>query len=78
FFVLTYHDGHIIYDSEHEFMNIEAELSGLPMKSVDDIKAYIQGDVPKVMGEDYVANITEARNDLKVVYNDNVDATTSK
>ncbi len=43
-------------------MNIEAELTGLPMKRVDDIKAYIQGDVPKVMGVDYVANITEAEN----------------
>ncbi|HFQ1332372.1 TPA: Cof-type HAD-IIB family hydrolase [Staphylococcus aureus] len=78
FFVLTYHDGQIIYDSEHEYMNIEAELTGLPMKRVDDIKAYIQGDVPKVMGVDYVANITEARIDLNGVFNDNVDATTSK
>ncbi len=59
-------------------MNIEAELTGLPMKRVDDIKAYIQGDVPKVMGVDYVANITEARIDLNGVFNDNVDATTSK
>ena len=47
------------------------------MKRVDDIKAYIQGDVPKVMGVDYVANITEARIDLNGVFNDNVDATTS-
>lgn len=59
-------------------MNIEAELTGLPMKRVDDIKAYIQGDVTKVMGVDYVANITEARIDLNGVFNDNVDATTSK
>uniref|UniRef100_UPI00210915C7 HAD hydrolase family protein n=1 Tax=Staphylococcus aureus TaxID=1280 RepID=UPI00210915C7 len=78
FFVLTYHDGHIIYDSEHEYMNIEAELTGLPMKRVDDIKAYIQDNVPKVMGVVYVSNITEARIDLNGVFNDNVDATTSK
>ena len=60
-------------------MNIEAELTGLPMKRVDDIKAIskairIQGQV----GVDYVANITEARIDLNGVFNDNVDATTSK
>ncbi len=30
------------------------------------------------MGVDYVANITEARIDLNGVFNDNVDATTSK
>ena len=39
-------------------MNIESELTGLPMKRVDDIKSYIQADVPKVMGVDYVPNIT--------------------
>jgi hypothetical protein len=44
-YIINSHDlGYI----EHEYMNIEAELTGLPMKRVDDIKAYIQGDVPKV------------------------------
>ncbi|MBO1199638.1 HAD family phosphatase [Staphylococcus simiae] len=78
FFILTYQDGHIIYEGEHEYMNIESELTGLPMKKVQDLKEYIRGEVPKVMGVDYVANITEARIDLNGIFNDNVDATISK
>ncbi|MEB6065502.1 Cof-type HAD-IIB family hydrolase [Staphylococcus arlettae] len=78
FFVLTYHDGHIIYEGEHEYMNIEAELTGLPMKKVDDLKAYIQDAVPKVMGVDYVCNIVLAKSDLAGSFNDEIDVTTSK
>ncbi|RIP33463.1 HAD family phosphatase [Staphylococcus gallinarum] len=77
-FVLTYHDGFIIYEGEHEYMNIESELTGLPMKRVDDIKAYIQDDVPKVMGVDYVAKITSLNIELAGHFNDEVDVTTSK
>lgn len=40
-------------------MNIESELTGLPMKKVDDIKDYIQDAVPKVMGVDYEEHIAE-------------------
>ena len=78
FFVLTYHDGHIIYEGEHEYMNIEAELTGLPMKKVDDLKVYIQDDVPKVMGVDYVCNIVLAKSDLVGHFNNEIDVTTSK
>jgi len=77
-FVLTYQDGYIVYEGEHEYMNIESELTGLPMKQVDDLKAYIQEDVPKVMGIDYVPNITSIRNDLDGHFNENIDVTTSK
>lgn len=78
FFVLTYKDDCIIYDSEHEYMNIEAELTGLPMKKVDDIKAYIQTDVPKVMGVDYEENIGAACDAFNGQFNANIDVTTSK
>lgn len=78
FLVLTYDNGYIIHDSEHEYMNIESELTGLPMKKVEDIKSYIQHDVPKVMGVDYVGNITEARIDLDGYFNNDIDVTTSK
>lgn len=77
-FVLTYQDGYIVYEGEHEYMNIESELTGLPMKQVDDLKAYIQQDVPKVMGIDYVPNITSIRNNLDGHFNENIDVTTSK
>ena len=77
-FVLTYHDGFIIYEGDHEYMNIESELTGLPMKRVDDIKAYIQADVPKVMGVDYVPNITSLNIELAGHFNEEVDVTTSK
>src|SRR5699024_1824963 len=77
-FVLTYQDGYIVYEGEHEYMNIEAELTGLPMKKVDDLKAYIQDDVPKVMGVDYVCNIVLAKSDLAGSFNDEIDVTTSK
>ena len=48
FLVLTYDNGYIIHDSDHEYMNIESELTGLPMKE-SKIKSYINHDVPKVM-----------------------------
>ncbi|WP_367120732.1 Cof-type HAD-IIB family hydrolase [Staphylococcus capitis] len=78
FLVLTYDNGYIIHDSDHEYMNIESELTGLPMKRVEDIKSYINHDVPKVMGVDYVGNITEARVDLNGFFNEDIDVTTSK
>ena len=59
-------------------MNIESELTGLPMKRVDNIKSYITHGVPKVMGVDYVGNITEARIDLNGYFNEEIDVTTSK
>ena len=36
---MTYQDGYIIYDDDHEYMNIESEITGLPMKRVNDLKA---------------------------------------
>ena len=42
-------------------MNIESQLTGLPMNRVADLKEYINHSVPKVMGVDYVGHITEAR-----------------
>ncbi|MBI5975233.1 HAD family hydrolase [Staphylococcus canis] len=77
-FALTYHDGHIVYDGSHEYMNIESELTGLPMKKVDDLKSYIQEPVPKAMGVDYEAHISELIQQLSDGFNEKVDATTSK
>ncbi|WP_436853767.1 Cof-type HAD-IIB family hydrolase [Staphylococcus caeli] len=77
-FVLTYHEGQIIFEGDHEYMNIESELTGLPMKRVDDIKAYIQSDVPKVMGVDYVPTISKLQTELDGHFNEAVDVTTSK
>ena len=77
-FILTYQDGHIIYEGEHEYMNIESELTGLPMKKVDDVKTFIQNPVPKAMGVDYVPHIEEIFQSLNGKFNDNVDVTTSK
>ncbi|GGG85828.1 HAD family phosphatase [Staphylococcus pragensis] len=78
FLVLTYQDGHIIHDGDHEYRDIESQLTGLPMKRVDDIKKYINEDVPKVMGVDYVENITNVRDALHGSFNSNIDVTTSK
>ena len=50
---MTYQDGYIIYDDDHEYMNIESEITGLPMKRVNDLKQYIQQNVPKVLAVDY-------------------------
>ena len=78
FLTLTYQDGQIIFDTEHEYRKIESKLTGLPMKQVDDIKAYIQSDVPKTMGVDYEENILKARNELNGTFNSDIDVTTSK
>lgn len=77
-FVLTYQDGHIIYEGEHEYMNIESELTGLPMHRTDDLKAFIQNSVAKVLGVDYESHIQELSQAFGGVFNDQIDVTTSK
>ncbi|PHK49165.1 Cof-type HAD-IIB family hydrolase [Staphylococcus edaphicus] len=77
-FVLTYKDGYIVYEGEHEYMDIESELTGLPMKRVNDLKEFIQDSVPKVMGVDYVSTITELNSQLAGHFNEEIDVTTSK
>lgn len=59
-------------------MNIESQLTGLPMNRVADLKEYINHSVPKVMGVDYVGHITEARIELDGYFNNDIDVTTSK
>lgn len=77
-FILTYVDGEIIYEGQHEYMNIESELTGLPMRKVHDLKEDVTVSVPKVMGVDYVARVTAARQQLGETFNDEIDLTTSK
>ncbi|MCS4485355.1 Cof-type HAD-IIB family hydrolase [Staphylococcus americanisciuri] len=50
--VLTYYEGRIVCEGTHHYMGVESELTGMPMIQVDDIKAYVQTDVPKVMAVD--------------------------
>lgn len=78
FLILTYQDGHIIHDGDHEYRDIESELTGLPMKRVNDIKAYINDSVPKAMGVDYATNIAKVRDDMHGSFNSEIDVTTSK
>ncbi|QDW91736.1 HAD family phosphatase [Staphylococcus chromogenes] len=77
-FTLTYHEGHIVYEGQHEYMSIESEITGLPMKEVKDLKDYIQGPVPKAMGVDYEEHISEIFNTLDGHFNDEIACTTSK
>lgn len=77
-FVLTYADNEIVYDGEHEYMNIEHELTGLPMKKVDNLKSFIQSDVPKVLSVDYEAHISQLNQQLNGHFGDDIHATTSK
>ena len=60
------------------FYSNSLSATGIPMKQVDDIKAYIQSDVPKTMGVDYEENISKARNELNGTFNSDIDVTTSK
>lgn len=59
-------------------MNIESELTGLPMRKVRDLKQDVTVSVPKVMGVDYVARVTAARQRLGETFNNEIDLTTSK
>ncbi|MCY1026326.1 HAD hydrolase family protein [Mammaliicoccus sciuri] len=47
FFYLTYLNDQIIHDTTHDYMNIESELTGLPMSKVNNIKEAIIGEVSK-------------------------------
>lgn len=77
-FALTYHDGHIVYDGTHEYMNIESELTGLPMHRVEDLKTFIQNPVAKVLGVDYVPHVNEIMSELGDSFSSKIDVTTSK
>ena len=59
-------------------MNIESELTGLPMNKVNNIKEAIIGDVPKIMGVDFEENIASANEALNGKFNDQVSSTISK
>src|SRR5690606_4778416 len=78
FFYLTYLNDQIIHDTTHDYMNIESELTGLPMNKVNDIKEAITGDVPKIMGVDFEENIASANQALNGKFNDQVSSTISK
>ncbi len=78
FFYLTYLNDQIIHDTTHDYMNIESELTGLPMNKVNDIKEAITGDVPKIMGVDFEENIASANQALNGKFNDHVSSTISK
>ncbi len=78
FFVLTYIDETIVYEGDHPYMNVEHELTGLPMKQVESLKDYVQGNVPKLMGVDFEEKISEANNELGGNYGQDIHVTTSK
>ncbi|MGV3274396.1 Cof-type HAD-IIB family hydrolase [Staphylococcus sp. 11261D007BR] len=77
-FVLTYVDGEIIYDDEHEYMNLESEITGLPMKRVEDLKSFINDAVPKVIGVDYEDHINELFQKMENGFDEDIDVTMSK
>ncbi|MGV3042246.1 Cof-type HAD-IIB family hydrolase [Staphylococcus rostri] len=63
--VLTYYEGQIVCEGSHKYMNVESQLTGMPMIQVEDIKAFVKTDVPKAMAvddEDKIAHMfaTEA------------------
>lgn len=76
--VLTYIDNTIFIEGTHQYMNVEHELTGLPMKAVSDLKAYVEGDVPKLMGVDDVDKISALNEELGGTFNAAIHATTSK
>lgn len=78
FFILTYIDDTIVYEGHHPYMNVEHELTGLPMKEVQNLKDYVQGNVPKAMAVDFEERIAAADRELDGRLNDDIHATTSK
>ncbi|UTH17393.1 Cof-type HAD-IIB family hydrolase [Macrococcus epidermidis] len=77
-FVLTYIDNTIVYEGTHEYMNVEHELTGLPMQPVDDLKTFVQINVPKLMGVDDIDKISAMNETIGGRFNDDIHATTSK
>ena len=45
----TYVNGDIVTDALNEFTDIEAQLTGMPVTLVEDLKAAVTGSVPKVL-----------------------------
>lgn len=78
FFYLTYLEDKIVHDRSHEYMNIESELTGLPMERFEDLKTVIKEDVPKMMGVDYEANIAKINQELNGKFNEQISSTISK
>ena len=59
-------------------MNVEHELTGLPMQPVDNLKAFVQSNVPKLMGVDDIDKISALNETIGGRFNDDIHATTSK
>ncbi|UTH14795.1 Cof-type HAD-IIB family hydrolase [Macrococcus equipercicus] len=78
FFVLTYVDETIVYEGEHPYMDVEHELTGLPMKQVASLKDFVQSNVPKLVGVDFEENISRANQELGGHYGHDIHVTTSK
>jgi Cof subfamily protein (haloacid dehalogenase superfamily) len=45
----TYVEGDIVTDEMNDYTDIEAELTSMPIKLVDDLKQTVKGKVPKVL-----------------------------
>lgn len=45
----TYVEGDIVTDRLNEYTDVEADLTGLPIRLVNDLKAAVTGTVPKVL-----------------------------
>ncbi|WP_414054886.1 Cof-type HAD-IIB family hydrolase [Macrococcus equi] len=77
-FVLTYVDNTIVYEGTHKYMNVEHELTGLPMQSVENLKTYVTAAVPKLMGVDDIDKISQMNQEIGGSFNEDIHATTSK
>ncbi|UXR68834.1 Cof-type HAD-IIB family hydrolase [Staphylococcus sp. IVB6246] len=76
--VLTYYNGEIVIEGEHEYMGVESKLTGMPMIQVSDIKAHVQTDVPKAMAVDYEDKIAEMLATQTSQFTDELTVTISK
>lgn len=57
----TYVEGDIVTDNMNPFTEIEAELTGLPIRLVDDLKTVVTGTVPKVLLVAEPAKVSDMR-----------------
>ncbi|AVQ33247.1 HAD family phosphatase [Staphylococcus muscae] len=76
--VLTYYNGQIVVEGEHEYMGVESQLTGMSMIQVDDIKAHVQTDVPKAMAVDNEEKIAQMLATQTSQFTDELTVTISK
>lgn len=77
-YIHTYVDGEILTDEDNEFTDIEAKLTKMPVKVVEDLKHSVSSSVPKVLMVSEPTNVTRMQAELSKAFDGRFTISISK